>query len=254
MESRTLKYFRDLQKTKSPDDLKSRTSKFLDALGFSMFTYLCYSPEEVGEGAPPLTKAEYVNATFVQSTYPTDWVDHYVTNDLLYVDPVVQDAKKSLLPFVWDSSEPRPGSTAKQKQFLKAARPFGIKRGVVVPIFAPGGEFAIFAAVFNGSSAGLREAWKTYKNDLHFTGIYYHAAICELVFKRKVRPTPALSPRERQTLQWAARGKTLWETAQIMGISEGTAKTYLKDAMRKLETSNKTHAVSKALLHGLINV
>ncbi|MCH7631456.1 MAG: helix-turn-helix transcriptional regulator, partial [Proteobacteria bacterium] len=88
----------------------------------------------------------------------------------------------------------------------------------------------------------------------HLSGLYFHATVWENVLQRKIKPTPALTPRELQCLEWSARGKTLWEVSKILGISEATSKTNLRGAMRKLDTFNKTHAVSKAVVHGLISV
>ncbi len=230
-----------------PEKLKTQTANVLGRYQFTKFTYIGFNP-------PKSDKGPFIQANFVQTTYPKEWLDTYVKNSFLYVDPLVQKAKSSLLPFLWDSSEEAETATAQQRKFFKKAEKFGILRGAVIPIHAPNGEFAIMALVFDGSKSDLQKVWDVHKNDIHLLGIYYHATVWENILKPKPRPNPGLSPRELQCLQWAARGKTLWETAQIMGISEETAKTHLKSVMRKLETSNKTHAVSKAQRYGLITV
>jgi DNA-binding CsgD family transcriptional regulator len=53
-------------------------------------------------------------------------------------------------------------------------------------------------------------------------------------------------------MTWSARGKTAWEISEILSLSEGTVRDHIKNACRKLDTSNKTHAIAVALLHGLI--
>ncbi len=62
-----------------------------------------------------------------------------------------------------------------------------------------------------------------------------------------------LSKRQREVLQWAARGKTDWEIATILCLSERSVKFHLESARNKLNATNRTHAVAKALLLGLIN-
>ena len=57
---------------------------------------------------------------------------------------------------------------------------------------------------------------------------------------------PELSPRERECLLWIAEGKTYWETAMILGLSEHTVRCYLESARHKLGAANNTHAVNKA--------
>ena len=55
-------------------------------------------------------------------------------------------------------------------------------------------------------------------------------------------------------LSWAARGKTAWETARILGVSERNVRWHLEEAQRKLETKNKTATVATALVNGEITI
>lgn len=66
------------------------------------------------------------------------------------------------------------------------------------------------------------------------------------------RELPLLTPRERECLRWTMDGKTAWEVARILGISEQTAARHLSRAIRKLDCVNKHQAVLKALRLGLI--
>ena len=49
-------------------------------------------------------------------------------------------------------------------------------------------------------------------------------------------------------------GKTMNDSANILGISAQTVQTHLRRCKQKLAASNTTHAVSKAMYHGLIDV
>jgi LuxR family quorum-sensing transcriptional regulator LasR len=66
------------------------------------------------------------------------------------------------------------------------------------------------------------------------------------------RTPPRLSARQLEALSWTAQGKTSWETAIIMHCTEATVNYHLKQVFRKLQVTNKTHAVSKALGLGLL--
>jgi LuxR family quorum sensing-dependent transcriptional regulator len=61
-----------------------------------------------------------------------------------------------------------------------------------------------------------------------------------------------LTERERACLQWAAQGKTGWEIATILGITERTVKKHLGTAMRKLSAATRTEAVAQAIAKGLL--
>ncbi|WP_198144859.1 helix-turn-helix transcriptional regulator [Pseudorhodobacter aquimaris] len=63
-----------------------------------------------------------------------------------------------------------------------------------------------------------------------------------------------LAPREKEVLWWAARGKSAWETAQVLGLSETTVKFYIKNACARLQVRNKTHAVAICVSNGVFQI
>lgn len=69
-----------------------------------------------------------------------------------------------------------------------------------------------------------------------------------------MQPLLCLSPREKEVLLWAGRGKSAWETAQLLGLSEATVKSYMRNACGRLGVKNKTHAVAICLTHGLFRI
>ena len=64
--------------------------------------------------------------------------------------------------------------------------------------------------------------------------------------------TRILSDRERQCLQWIARGKTSWETATILQVSERTVNFHVGNACRKLNVYKRQAGVSLAIQKGLL--
>ena len=60
-----------------------------------------------------------------------------------------------------------------------------------------------------------------------------------------------LTPREREVLTWAGRGKTSAEIAIILGVRERTVNFHCDRAVRRLDVVNRTHAVAKAIAQGL---
>lgn len=63
-----------------------------------------------------------------------------------------------------------------------------------------------------------------------------------------------LAPREKEVLLWAAHGKSAWETAQVLDLSETTVKSYIRNACSRLNVQNKTHAVAKCISEGLFRI
>ena len=65
-------------------------------------------------------------------------------------------------------------------------------------------------------------------------------------------PSEKLTPREIEVMTLTAYGKTRCEISQILTLSEETVKDYVVRACRKLNAANKTHAITIALILGLI--
>ncbi len=63
---------------------------------------------------------------------------------------------------------------------------------------------------------------------------------------------PSLSDRELEVLDCLASGQTTQQIASRLFISDNTVKTHIRHILEKLEASNRTEAVSKAIQTGLI--
>jgi DNA-binding NarL/FixJ family response regulator len=70
---------------------------------------------------------------------------------------------------------------------------------------------------------------------------------------RRDRPArPQLSPRELEVLRLVAAGRSNPEIARDLFIGEATVKTHLLHAFEKLEVSDRTRAVTRAMELGLL--
>jgi LuxR family transcriptional regulator len=61
-----------------------------------------------------------------------------------------------------------------------------------------------------------------------------------------------LSPREIEVLKWTGDGKTSSEISDIIHISERTVNFHIGNAITKLNTPNKTAAVIRAAMLGIL--
>ena len=63
-------------------------------------------------------------------------------------------------------------------------------------------------------------------------------------------PSPeaaTLTRRELECLGWCAGGKSYWETAVILGISERTVSFHMEAVRAKLDAASNAHAVAMAM-------
>ena len=65
-------------------------------------------------------------------------------------------------------------------------------------------------------------------------------------------PAPALSPRELEVLRLVAAGRSNPEIARELYIGEATVKTHLLHVFEKLEVSDRTRAVTRAMELGIL--
>lgn len=72
------------------------------------------------------------------------------------------------------------------------------------------------------------------------------------ITRRASAATSPLTAREVEVLRWTADGKTSGEIADIMNITEHTVNFHIKNSLVKLDASNKTAAVVKAAMTGLL--
>jgi len=61
-----------------------------------------------------------------------------------------------------------------------------------------------------------------------------------------------LSDREVEVLQWLKEGKSSWDIASILGISERTVNFHIYNVLGKLDATNRTQAVATALRQNII--
>ena len=67
-------------------------------------------------------------------------------------------------------------------------------------------------------------------------------------------PCIALTAREKEALQWSARGKSSWEISRIFNCSEAGVNYHFSNIRRKFGVSSRWAAVMMALEQGLIQL
>jgi LuxR family quorum sensing-dependent transcriptional regulator len=131
---------------------------------------------------------------------------------------------------------------------MMRARDFGLNDGFCIPIHYDDATAAV-------SIAGERPYLDAEtRSALHLMGVFTHSRLRALARPAVALPARRLNEIEAEVLRWAARGKTAWETGQILKLSERTVRWHLEEAQRKLMTKNKTATVALALVNGEINL
>ena len=230
---------RRVARPSSWSDARRRLADFAGRNAFEHAVHLALSPRGRSTGGP----------VFV-TTYPQAWIDRYHEQKYFALDPVLAMARRSRIPFHWtDLAVGSPEIAA----FFAESVEMGVGRhGLTIPIHGPEGEKALFSVTSNKSEAEFRAQCVDRMPLLQILGFEFHRGLSNLIAPLQPERSQSLRPREREVLYWAASGKTVWETAQLLGITEDTTNSYLRDAIRRLSCLNKPHAVAEAVRLGLV--
>ncbi len=224
-----------LQTTRSIEELQVWAHELRDALGVLHVLY------HTGN-----MKGEQVGAF----TYDIDWVRRYIEKGYSQYDPVVLGAIRRFTPMDWKTLD---WSSAQARAMLKEATAAGVgNQGWSVPIWGPGGEFAVFTINHNASDGEWSEFLDARKKDILLISHLVHQQAKRILNRETDAPTTELSPREKETLMHLSQGLSRQEVADVLKISENTLRAYIDSARHKLGAMNVTHAVALALAKGVI--
>lgn len=191
---------------------------------------------------------------FLASTYSERWMKEQGSlplNDVLR-DPVVNHLNSRVDPIFWSRDNYQTNGLLSLYERFQS---HGLGSGIALAIRGTNGEmlsvgFSNSEQVKVDGSAPVTQLGALY---LSATAMFNQVSEIEKTRdKPKLIAATHLTPREIQCLQWAREGKTTWEVAQILGISQATSIFHMKNAVSKLGASNKTHAVIVAVERGLI--
>lgn len=176
------------------------------------------------------------------SNWPEFLIAAYDTNNLLEHSPIVSNLRSSTAPLIFDvdsiNKDRADGNALLAAQLFKS---FGINNGVYFSVHLTNGQLG--AVSFSGSGETPDHEKIV---ELNYLSNLIYSKINQLSSSDK-KPEFDLKKNEINCLKWTSQGKTSWEIASIMGLSEHTVNHYLTSAAQKLDTSNRTHAVSKAI-------
>jgi LuxR family quorum-sensing system transcriptional regulator SolR len=191
----------------------------------------------------PITRPQKV----MLNNYPSSWQQRYVQQEYVKVDPTITHGKRSTFPLVWPHKD-----FIGNISFWEDARTHGLHAGWAQSCHnarGVGGLLNLSSSDDSISSKELHEtAWK-----LSWLVDVAHEGLSKLLIEKHLpEALTQLSAREIDVLRWTADGKTSREISQIMGISDRTVNFHISNTLRKFNANNKTAAVVKAVMWGIL--
>ena len=220
----------------SGPDLAARLNSALRELGFPNFSVTTVTPLKLFQEP--------------WRSVPDEFIKTYEARRWHIIDPILQFARHTSLPFRWSSlGGPHFSLSPAQSRLLSDMQSFGLYSGFSIPIHGPKGSCDVIS-ISRTTAQPVTAA--------EFDEI---AAIAIIAWRRHLefgaRPggpgqPVALTDREAECLDLMQSGKTYAEMAALLGVTRKTIDFHARNVMHKLGANNRVTAVVIALRLGLI--
>lgn len=185
--------------------------------------------------------------TIFHNNYPQEWWKKYQESNYLQVDPTVRHALTSTAPLLWTSD-----TFSLAQEFWQDANSHGLKHGWAQPARDPRGTIGLLSLSRKVQAIESSELTNNAAR-LHHMAQVLLVGITDIVLPTLLPESLSrLTLREKEVLRWTADGKTSYEIGMILSISFGAVNFHINNAVAKLNACNKTQAVVKAVLLGLL--
>jgi DNA-binding CsgD family transcriptional regulator len=235
-------FVQNLSTHDNTSEIERLLRRTLDQYGFPCFAYLSFASGGDDDD------------TLAMTTYPSSWVEQYRANRYDRIDPVIARSITTTLPFAWSVDRFDTKLTNKQKWLLEEASAFGIRHGVTIPIHDRQAKVATLTLAACETRSAFDARVEQCRHELHLVAIYLHAQLRNVTLASITPLRPCLTPREMSCLQWAARGKSALDTAEIISVSRRTVVFHTENAKRKLGVATVQQAVAKGLMYDIISM
>ena len=220
-------------------ELSSLMESMSKTLGFDYFA-LIHHVELVG---PEVIDLE---------NYPSLWREMIIERKYTSDDPILVACEHTNVGFRWSDIHKWIALSKRQREILDCARTAGIGEGFTIPVHIPG-EYA------GSCSFGLRANRKFNAKAMpaaQFVGCFAFEAARRVLRAQRLKSgkavasAPRLTPRQLDCVVLTAAGKSDWDTARLLGISDHTVHQHIEDAKRRYGVSTRLQLVVRALFDG----
>jgi LuxR family transcriptional regulator, quorum-sensing system regulator CciR len=236
MFSRVDAFVRDVRQLESEEALAGALAEIARDLGFRYFALTHHVDVRRSDAAIRL------------HNYPDGWAEWFDEQSLGATDPVHRASNITSVGFAWSRLPDMIALTPQDRRILELARTEGIGEGFTVPAHVPGEA--------HGSCSFACVAGEPFSEEhlplLQLVGAFAFEAARRMRRMRFSKGPIELTDRQRECVMWAARGKSDWEIARVLGVSEATVGEHLRHAFERYGVGKRTLVAVHALFDGTI--
>lgn len=197
---------------------------------------------------PPSIALDHISVNVLRKGYDPNWINMYHEQKLFWIDPVIQTARHTLIPFFWKSIESRARLTEDQKKFMITLRQWVKGDGLAIPTYGPSARNGYFGV-------GCREHVPNWSRQdivrLHWAAQAFHIRY-SVIHMVGLNQDFTLTSRETQILQHLSRGLDMRTIAALLGTQADTVDNTIRRIMRKMNVTDTASAILRGISCGLI--
>jgi LuxR family quorum-sensing system transcriptional regulator CciR len=180
--------------------------------------------------------------------YPDGWRASYAARQLGRSDPIRRASHVWACGFRWRDARDIVSFSSADDAILADAHAFGIDEGFTMGVHVPGeARGSVSFATRVGMAFPERALLQA-----HGLGSAAFQVARMIFKKRPIVRREILTDRQLECVLWVGRGKSNWEIAQILGVTQETVKKHLQDACARYQLHNRTSLPLRALYEGSI--
>ncbi|MGE0665583.1 MAG: LuxR C-terminal-related transcriptional regulator [Sphingomonadales bacterium] len=227
----------DLSQAHDDDVMREMVGGYLRGIGFAGFLFTAYGDTQA----------------HMMCSCGQDLLLRYRRDEFHVIDPVSRQARTSWLPVIWDAHEYLARCSGKQARIFEATLEHGYERGISVPLRGPSAGFDMLVGLSRHSEREFEQGKNVWRNELMLIGAHMSSVYHGVLHYEEAAPAE-LTCRELECLHWTAQGKTAWEVARLIDVSERTVQFHIRNACGKMNAASKHQAALKAANLGLIRI
>lgn len=183
----------------------------------------------------------------MRNDYPTEWRDRYDAAGYLRRDPTVLHCSSTQEPVVWSEEV---FSTA--CAMWREAQDCGLRVGWAQSNLDVCGATSMITLARSHDALSSSEL-SAKEPQMRWLVSVAHVLLAQNICTSSVcEEACRLTHREIEILKWTADGKTAADIADILSIATDTVNFHVKKVVAKLGVANKTAAVARAIVVGLL--
>jgi LuxR family transcriptional regulator, quorum-sensing system regulator LasR len=188
---------------------------------------------------------------YLRSTYSPAWRQIYEQQGFAQIDPTVTHCLTRSTPLIWS---PELFATRAQRALYEGGCLHGLRSGVSLPIHGPQQEAGMLSVAnnFKSTDAFWMQIDAVLPNLVLLRDLVIDTGRQHVHTHMQSR-VPQLTPRERECLNWTARGKSTWEISHILSCSEAAVNFHVKNIRAKFGVNSRRAAAVIAAQLGLID-